>query len=303
MAVLMVGSRESELAQCQSRAFMAQWQNTYTDTTTSLKTFKTTGDIQQKEKLSEIGDKGLFTKELEIALLAGDIDVAIHSMKDMPGELPEGLALSSFGKREDPRDVMLSVNYSDFQSLPEGAVMGTSSTRRLAMLKRLRPDLTYKNIRGNLQTRYRKLDAGEYDAIILAAAGVHRLGWQERIKYYFNPQTELIPAPGQGILAVEYKQSDQVTQTKLNQLLDADTQTAMLAERTILKTLEGGCHTPLGAYAKALSDGQFEIIVQLLSPDGSQHQTLSEKFTAESAVETAEKLANQLKNSSIFSIT
>lgn len=298
MTILTVGSRESTLAQHQAKVFVAQWAELLPQQQVTLKTFKTTGDIQLQDKLSEIGDKGLFTKELEVALLEKQIDVAVHSMKDMPGELPQGLVLTSFGKREDSRDVLLSLQYNDFDSLPPGAVIGTSSTRRLAMLKRLRPDLTYKNIRGNLQTRYAKLQAGDYDAIILAAAGVHRLGWQDRITYYFDPLTQLIPAPGQGVLAVEYRQLDSATAASLINLQDEATQTAMIAERTVLKTLEGGCHTPVGAYAQPLGDNQYKLTVQLLSPDGQHSSQLSENFTKQTAESVAANLATQLKQQS-----
>jgi len=295
---LVVGSRESELAQCQARLLMSAWQAAFPDQPTVLKTFKTTGDRQLTEKLSAVGDKGLFVKELEVALLADDIDVAIHSLKDMPGELPEGLSLRSFGKRADPRDVLLSVRYADFNALPPQAVVGTASTRRLAMLQRLRPDLVYKTIRGNLQTRYQKLADGDYDAIVLAAAGVHRLGWADRIRYVFDPETELVPAPGQGTLAVEYRTKDDALATRLAQLSDGHTQTMMLAERQVLQTLEGGCHTPVGAYA-FLNDNasQYSLVVQLLSPDGHWAETRQAEFTPQIAVKTAQALAASLKPS------
>ncbi len=269
MTTLRVGSRESELAQIQARHVMALLQARFPELTLTLATFRTTGDRHLEQRLSEIGQKGLFVKELEAALLAGEIDLAVHSLKDMPGELPEGLVLASAGEREDPRDVLVSRNGEPLFDLRKGAVIGTSSTRRVAMLRRLRPDVVCENIRGNIQTRLRKLDGGQYDAIVLAAAGMHRAGLRERITRYFDPVDELVPAPGQGILAVEYREADEITAKHLAAISYPETAAAMAAERTVLATLEAGCHTPLGAHAQVNGE-RLTMHIRLLSQDGAR---------------------------------
>ncbi len=276
-----VGSRESELAQAQARHIMALLTARFPELDCTLTTFKTTGDLNQTNRLSEFGEKGLFTKELEVALLENQIDLAVHSLKDMPGKIPEGLALISAGTREDPRDVLISKNHMALEQFPAGSVIGTSSTRRVAMLKRCRPDVVCENIRGNLQTRLRKLDEGQYDAILLAAAGVHRLGWQERVTQYLDPENDFVPAPGQGILGVEYRALDKALEETLGAIQDPATQAAMLAERSVLIEMEAGCHTPLGVHAKLVKpeslvgdiageEERLMLTVILLSPEGQQ---------------------------------
>ncbi len=297
--LIRVGSRESELAQAQSRHVMALLKEQFPDCDCSLTTFKTTGDLNQESKLSEMGEKGLFTKELELALLENSIDIAVHSMKDMPGELPEGLVLESAGLREDPRDVLISKNNLSLEALSAGAIVGTSSTRRIAMLKRCRPDLVCENIRGNLQTRLRKLKEGQYDAIILAAAGVHRLGWQERISQYLDSEEKFIPAPCQGILAVEYRLGDDETKEKLQAIQDPKTQLVMTAERAVLIQLEAGCHTPLGVYAKPINDeNKLDLRIILLSPDGKEVSIQKMLMPFEGAESKAKKLAQEVLETS-----
>lgn len=265
--LLRLGSRESPLALAQTHHIAEALQRAWPELTVDIKTFKTQGDLILDKALSKAGDKGLFVKELETALLNDEIDLAVHSMKDMPGDLPEGLALVSASEREDPRDVLLSHNHVKFQDLPAGAIIGTSSLRREAQLRRLRPDLNYQVIRGNLQTRYRKLEEDAYTAIILAAAGIRRLGWEDRISQTFDPWTETVPAVAQGILGIEFRQDDNRVAAALKPLQLQSVEIARLAERAVLSTLNGGCQLPLGAYCREVFDG-FEMRGIVLSPDG-----------------------------------
>lgn len=269
MDLLRLGSRESPLALAQTYMVRDALQQKWPDLQVEIKTYKTQGDIILDKALSKAGDKGLFVKELEVALWQNEIDLAVHSMKDMPGELPPDLALLSFGHREDPRDVMLGKDATPFAELPEGAVIGTSSLRREAQLRRIRPDLRYEVIRGNLQTRYRKLQEEPYSAIILAAAGVKRLGWEDRITDSFDPWLETIPAVAQGILGIEYRKTDCKTLDYLEPLTIQSVEVARLAERAVLTALAGGCQLPLGAYCR-ITDDICEIKGVVLSPDGQQ---------------------------------
>ena len=217
----------------------------------------TKGDKILNSPLSKIGDKGLFTKEIEEALLRGDIDLAVHSLKDMPTKLPEGLTIAAYTMRDYPFDVLVSREGKGLKELPEGAVVGTSSLRRKALLRRFRPDLKIKDIRGNVDTRLRKLDKGEYDAIILAQSSLERLGWGERITEILD---YFIPAVGQGIMAVETRSND----TELIEFLkeavnDIGSEAEAKAEREFLRTLEGGCQVPMGAFAVVDLDGTLRI--------------------------------------------
>lgn len=292
--LLQVGSRESPLALAQAHQVIALLQAAWPKLTIELKTFKTQGDIVLDTALSKIGDKGLFVKELEQAMLQGEIDVAVHSCKDLPSVLPWGLAIHSAGPREDARDVLISKEGLRFQDLPSGAVVGTSSLRRVAQLKRLRPDLKYRDIRGNLQTRLSKLEEGSYQAIVLAAAGVHRLGWQDKIIQYFDPATELLPAVAQGILAIEFREDDAWTRDLLQGLVVPEVETAMLAERAVLRTLEGGCQVPMGAYAQLDSSGYFALQAIVLNLEGTQWIADQIGFQAAQAEVTCQAFAHQL---------
>lgn len=267
---LRIGSRESPLALVQTEHVAGLLQARYPDLTVSIHTFKTQGDRLLDQALSKLGDKGLFVKELELALLAGEIDLAVHSLKDMPSQLPEGLRLVSGGHREDPRDVLISRDGLTLEALPPGAVIGTSSLRREAQLRRLRPDLDCQVIRGNLQTRARKLEEGPYDAIVLAAAGVRRLHWEARITQAFDPWEGLIPAVGQGILGLETRQDDEHTNALLDGIRIHAVETARQAERAVLATLEGGCQLPLGAYCRYSEEEGYRMRAVVLSPDGTQ---------------------------------
>ena len=291
--LLRLGSRESPLALAQTRHIADALQRAWPQLTIDIKTFKTQGDLILDKALSKAGDKGLFVKELETALLNDEIDLAVHSMKDMPGELPPGLMLVSAGEREDPRDILISKFGRSFQDLPAGAVVGTSSLRREAQLRRLRPDLRYEVIRGNLQSRYRKLEEGPYEAIILAAAGVRRLGWQDRITHAFDAWTETVPAVAQGILGIEFREDDHRVAAALKPLQVHAVEVARLAERAVLSALNGGCQLPLGAYCREVFGG-FEMRGIVLSPDGVQAVSADIAVDAQNPAESGKKLAQML---------
>jgi hydroxymethylbilane synthase len=226
----------------------------------------TTGDRVQDRRLLEIGGKGLFTKEIEEALLEGRIDCAVHSMKDMPAETPEGLAIAAVPEREDPRDAFISRLAGSLEELPEGAKLGTASLRRQAQSLHRRPDLDIQLLRGNVDTRLRRLGEGEVDAILLAYAGLRRLGLEREARSLIDPY-EAPPAPGQGALAIQTRTRD-VDAPWLDGLRDAPTGVAVAAERGALTALEGSCRTPIGAHAW-LEAGRLRLIVEALTPDGA----------------------------------
>lgn len=250
---LRIGTRGSLLALTQSEFIKRSLEALWPDLTVELKIIKTTGDRIQDVPLAKVGGKGLFVKEIEDALLTGEVDLAVHSMKDVPAELPQGLEIGVAPEREDPRDVLISRRGRILADLPEGAVVGSSSLRRAAQVKRMRPDLVVETLRGNLDTRLKKLENGLYDAIILAAAGLHRMGWQERITSYFDP-AEFLPAIGQGALGLEFRSDDDTIRKAVVPLHHADTATAVEAERAFLQTLEGGCQVPIAGHATVSAD-------------------------------------------------
>ena len=233
--------------------------------TCRLEIIHTTGDKITDVALSKVGTKGLFTKEIEEALLAGAIDVAVHSLKDMPTDLPPGLTLAAIPQREDPRDAMVGRRLSE---LAQYARVGTSSLRRAAQLRALRPDLEIENIRGNLDTRLRKLDEGRYDAIVLASAGLRRLGWENRMAELLDPEV-MCPAVGQGALAVETRDDHGPAQLIANTLDHPDTRAAVTAERAVLASLGGGCQVPIGAYA-TVDHHSVHLRAIIVSPDGAE---------------------------------
>jgi hydroxymethylbilane synthase len=234
----------------------------------SIEIIRTTGDRMQNMAFASVGAKGMFTKEIEEALLAETIDLAVHSLKDLPTELGSQFALAAIPKRADPRDVLVSERYSAFAALPPGAVVGTSSLRRQAQLRALRPDLEYIEFRGNVDTRLAKLAQGKADAIILAASGLDRLQKAETIRERFAPEV-LCPAPGQGALAIECRAGDRAMQVALQPLEDFDTRLAITAERRCLAALGGGCLVPIGAYCHRSGD-DLCLRAVVASVDGSQ---------------------------------
>jgi hydroxymethylbilane synthase len=245
---LAIGTRGSRLALWQSEHVLSLL-NKLTEKKIGLKKIKTTGDKILDSPLAKIGDKGLFVKEIEQEMLSGQIDLAVHSMKDVPTVLPEGLIIGAVLVREDPRDVLITSIANDILSLPEGAKVGTSSLRRRAQLLYLRPDLEIVDVRGNLDTRLRKLEEKEFEAIILAGAGVRRLGYQDKITFVI-PEEQILPAVGQGAIAIEIRENDLEVNELVKQINHEETSLCVQAERALMKELEGGCQVPIGAWAK-----------------------------------------------------
>ena len=265
---IIIGTRGSKLALWQARHIAARLEEMNPGMVVELKHIVTTGDKILDVPLAQIGGKGLFTKELETAMLAGDIDLAVHSLKDMPTELPAGLVLAAITTRLDPHDAFVSRRYASLAELPAGATVGTSSLRRKAQLLRLRPDLRIENLRGNLDTRLRKLDEGQYDAIVLAAAGLRRLGWAERITAVLSP-TECLPAVGQGVLAIEARAADAAVLAAVAGLDDPGSRACVTAERMFLAMVEGGCQVPVGVYGR-MNGEKLALQARILSLDGTR---------------------------------
>ncbi|MGZ4871188.1 MAG: hydroxymethylbilane synthase [Candidatus Angelobacter sp.] len=266
MAKLRIGSRGSQLALWQANHVAALLRAK--KHTVEIEVIKTTGDKMTSVALAKVGTKGMFTKEIEEALHAKRVDLAVHSLKDVPTDLAQEFELAAIMKREDPRDAFISVKFSGLEELPQGAKVGTSSLRRQCQLKAMRPDLQVLPLRGNVDTRLRKLESGEYDAIILAAAGVLRLGLETHVRSRISADV-MCPAVGQGALAIEIRRGDQQTKTLLAFLNDADTHAAIDCERALLGSLGGGCQVPIGAYAEKRG-GRLYLQAMVGRPDGSQ---------------------------------
>ncbi len=272
---LVIASRESALAMWQALHIQARLRALYPSCDVQILGMTTTGDQILDSPLSRIGGKGLFVKELEMALADGSADLAVHSMKDVPMNLPAGFMLAATGEREDPRDAFVSNNFDSLENLPHGSVVGTSSLRRQSQLQHRFPHLKIESLRGNVQTRLRKLDEGQYAAIILAAAGLIRLGLGERIRGFISP-TDSIPAVGQGALGIEIRADRADLISVLAPLNHIDTQLCVEAERAFSRALAGSCTVPLGAYA--LCDGSnIHMTGFVASVDGTQ--MLREKMT------------------------
>jgi hydroxymethylbilane synthase len=260
--MLVIASRGSQLALWQARWVAAEL--TARGHQCRIEIIKTTGDKITDVPLAKVGTKGLFTKEIEEALLDGRADLAVHSLKDLPTELPEGLVLAAVPEREDPRDAVVGQRLAD---LPPGAKVGTSSLRRAAQLRKLRPDVLVESVRGNLDTRLRKLDQGQYHAILLAAAGLKRLGWGDRIAEIL-PTDVMCPAVGQGALAIETRAAGAGFDA-VRSLDHAGAHAAVLAERGLLGALGGGCQVPIGAHA-TVDGGRLRLLGLVASPDGGE---------------------------------
>lgn len=286
--ILRIATRKSALALWQAEFVKAELERFHSDLTVELVPMSTQGDIILDTPLAKIGGKGLFVKELEQAMLDGRADIAVHSMKDVPVEFPEGLELNTICEREDPRDAFVSNKYKSLDELPQGAVVGTSSLRRQCQVRALRPDLDIRDLRGNVNTRLAKLDNGDYDAIILAAAGLLRLEMPERIADFIEPETSL-PANGQGAVGIECRSDDERVKALLAPLEHTETRIRVLAERAMNRRLEGGCQVPIGAYA--LVNGEQVYIRGLVGAvDGSE--ILRDEVSG--SVENAEQLGVQL---------
>jgi hydroxymethylbilane synthase len=266
MAQLRIGSRGSQLALWQANHISALLREQGHQV--EIEIIKTTGDKITDVALAKVGTKGMFTKEIEEALAEGRVDLAVHSLKDLPTDLPPGFEIAAITTRVNPQDVFLSIKYDSIQELPKGARVGTSSLRRQAQVKAVRPDLNIHPLRGNVDTRVRKLEQGEYDAIILAAAGLTRLGKTEHFKKIIPPD-EMCPAAGQGALGIEIRLGDTRMRELLAFLDDKNARATTVCERTLLNKLGGGCQVPIGAYAEVKS-GELVLTGVCARPDGTE---------------------------------
>lgn len=271
MDKLVIATRKSKLALWQSEYVKAELLKHYPNMQIELKEFSTKADKILDVPLAKIGGKGLFTKELEIALASKEADIAVHSLKDVPVTFEDGFILAALSKRFDPRDAFLSQNYSSIENLPEGAVIGTTSLRRRLELKLLRPDIKLKDLRGNINTRIAKLKAGEYDAIILAATGLQKLEIEDEVKYFVPISTEvMIPSMGQATLGIETLDNPELVEL-LSVLHDKNAEIEATIERDFVRTLEGGCQVPIGVKASILDENSVDVRAIVGMPDGSEY--------------------------------
>lgn len=285
MRKIVVGSRQSGLALTQSKQFIKKLQDKFPELEVEIKKIVTKGDRIVDVQLSKVGGKGLFVKEIETALSNKEIDMAIHSLKDVPSVLPDGFSIACVPEREDMRDAFLSNNKVPFKSLPKDSVIGTSSLRRAAQLKAIRDDITVKWVRGNIDTRIKKMESGEYDAILLAAAGLKRMGWSDNVvTEYFEPE-DFIPAIAQGALGIEVRSDDQALIDMLQAVHSEETALCTNAERTFLKRMDGSCQVPIGGYA-SLEDGELYLTGLIMSEDGN------ERYVVKKSHEDPETLGN-----------
>ncbi|MEZ7933419.1 MAG: hydroxymethylbilane synthase [Sulfurospirillum sp.] len=293
MKKLVIATRGSKLALWQSEHVKAELEKAHPGLEVELSVMMTKGDKILDTPLAKIGGKGLFTKELEEAMLRGEAHIAVHSLKDVPMEFPEGLKLGVITKREDVRDAMLSEKYSCLDELPNGAVVGTTSLRRRMQLLKIRPDLIIKNLRGNVNTRIRKLKEGEFDAIILASAGINRLGLASEVRYFSPISKEImIPASGQAALGIEIVDNPEVERI-VSVLNDSDAIVETMVERAFITVLEGGCQVPIGVNAEVKGDSiQVKAILGL--PDGSEIMTESMNGTRTDYLTIGKTLAQKV---------
>ncbi|MGH9777599.1 MAG: hydroxymethylbilane synthase [Candidatus Acidiferrales bacterium] len=290
---LILGTRGSPLALWQANHIKTILERAHPALEVRLETIRTTGDKITDVPLGQVGGtKALFTKEIEDALLAGRIDLAVHSLKDLPVALPEGLTLGAIPLREDPRDALISRHGQPLAKLPAGARVGTSSLRRQLQLRLLRDDLVIEPLRGNLDTRLRKLDEGRYDAIVLALAGLKRMGWADRATQVFSPE-EMVPAIGQGALAIEIREDDAELRTALGPLGDPDTESCVEAERAFLARLGGGCQVPLAAHAQVKRE-RLQLAGVVVSLDAAHAVRGIEEGPQENAAALGAALAERL---------
>ncbi len=292
MNLVRIATRKSALALWQANFVKAELEVAHPGLQVELVPMSTQGDKILDTPLAKIGGKGLFVKELETAMLEGHADIAVHSMKDVPVDFPEGLMLHTICRREDPRDAFVSNSYQQLADLPQGAVVGTSSLRRQCQIKAMRPDLQIKDLRGNVNTRLAKLDAGEFDAIILASAGLIRLGFEARIASFLEVGISL-PANGQGAVGIECRSDDLVIQQLLAPLEHKETRICVLAERAMNRKLQGGCQVPIGAFA-ILQQNELWLRGLVGQLDGSEILRAEIKGQASQAELLGTQLAEQL---------
>jgi len=289
-----IGTRKSKLALWQANYIAQKLKEYYPDIEVELVKITTKGDKILDVPLAKVGGKGLFVKEIEEAMLRDEIDIAVHSLKDVPTYFPEGLGLVAITEREDPRDAFLSVKYNSIDEMPKGAVLGTSSLRRKAQVMIKRKDLVIKDLRGNVDTRIRKLEEGEYDGIILAYAGLKRLGLQDKVKQIFEPNY-MIPAVAQGFLGIEARLDDEKTKEIISVLNHEESYLRATAERAFLRKLEGGCQVPLAAYSE-ISDGKLKITGFVSDLTGDRFFRDITEGNIENAERLGEILAEKLLN-------
>jgi hydroxymethylbilane synthase len=292
---LRIGSRGSPLALVQAREVQGRLAKAcgLDPARIEIEVIRTTGDAIQDRPLADAGGKGLFTKEIEEALLEGSIDLAVHSSKDMPTVLPPGLVLSAFLPREDARDAFIGRAVKTLAELPSGAVVGTASLRRQALVKHLRPDLKIVPLRGNVETRLRKLEAGDFDATILAVAGLKRLGLLTAASSFLDAE-DFVPAVGQAAIGIETREDDDKTRALVAAVNDADTATALAAERAFLAVLDGSCRTPIGGHAR-VSGAQIRFRGLLAKTDGSEVLNVTREGRAAEAAKLGAEAAHDLK--------
>ena len=288
-----IATRKSALALWQAEYVKAQLEYFHPGINVVLVPMTTKGDIILDTPLAKVGGKGLFVKELEVAMLEDRADIAVHSMKDVPVEFPEGLGLEVICPREDPRDAFVSNTIKSLTELPQGAIVGTSSLRRQCQIKALRPDLNIRDLRGNVNTRLKKLDNGEYDAIILAAAGLIRLEMPERIQEFIEPEV-MLPANGQGAVGIECRTTDDALKALLAPLGCETTRIRVLAERAMNRALEGGCQVPIGSYAVIQENGEMFLRGLVGATDGSEILTSEIIGSIDEAEQLGNTLAEQL---------
>lgn len=295
-----IGTRSSKLALWQAQYVAKRLREQHAGLAVAIRRMTTKGDKILDAPLAKIGGKGLFTKELEDAMLAGEIDLAVHSLKDMPTEVPAGLTICAVTAREDPGDAVVSPQYRTLRNLPQGAKVGTSSLRRRAQLLHARPDLDIRDLRGNVNTRLAKLDSERFDAIILAVAGLKRLGFADRITEIL-PKSTILPAVGQGALAIEARADDAAAAGWVAFLHDAQTAACARAERAFLARVEGGCQVPVGVYATPCAAG-LHVEAVIASLDGARLYRAAMEGAAETAEELGRGLADRLLDDGGLSI-
>jgi len=288
---LRIGSRGSILARWQAE-FVRKQLFQIAGVEAEIIIIKTSGDKMQQSPLTQIGGKGIFIKELEEALLDESVDLAVHSVKDIPTETPGRLFFPAVCRRDDVRDCVVSHSGTSLANLRRGARVGTSSLRRQAQLLHFRPDLDFRDLRGNVDTRLRKVESGEYDAIVLSKAGLDRLGWSQKITEALSTDISL-PAVGQGAIAIESRVKDQESAQMLEKLDDLETRTAIIAERALLKALQGGCQVPVGAWAR-IERGELVMEAVVCSVDGSQYIRKKAVAPPDQAAQLGEHLAREL---------
>jgi hydroxymethylbilane synthase len=290
---LVIASRESRLAMWQAEHVQTRLRALYPQCSVEILGMTTKGDRILDRTLSKVGGKGLFVKELEVAIAKGRADLAVHSLKDVPMELPQGFALAAIMEREDPRDAFVSNDYASLDALPDGAVVGTSSLRRQALIAARYPKLVIRPLRGNLDTRLGKLDRGDYAAIILAAAGLKRLGLPQRIRALLEPEQSL-PAPGQGAMAIEIPSGRDDLRRLLAPLNHDATAQAVAAERTVSRTFGGSCQIPLAAFATVDAD-RMHLRAMVATPDGRRVATASATGSADAPEALGREIAEALQ--------